>query len=102
MYQRSADLGFGIPFNIASYVLLTHMVAHVTGTKPHELIIQIGDAHVYRNHVEALETQLRREPRPFPKVTFRREINDIDGFDSEDIVVGGYDPYPSIAMKMSV
>ncbi|KAG2124685.1 thymidylate synthase/dCMP hydroxymethylase domain-containing protein [Suillus clintonianus] len=102
MYQRSADLGLGIPFNIASYALLTHMVAHVTGTKPHELIIQLGDAHVYRDHVDALEIQLKREPRSFPKVKFRREINDIDGFDSEDIVVEGYNPYPTIAMKMSV
>lgn len=102
MYQRSADLGLGIPFNIASYALLTHMVAHVTGTKPHELIIQLGDAHVYRDHVDALEIQLKREPRSFPKVKFRREINDIDGFDSEDIVVEGYNPYPTVAMKMSV
>jgi len=102
MYQRSADLGLGIPFNIASYALLTHMVAQVTGTKPHELIIQLGDAHVYRDHVDALETQLHREPRLFPKVKFRREINDIDGFDSEDIVVEGYDPHPTIPMKMSV
>ncbi|KAI1784640.1 thymidylate synthase [Ganoderma leucocontextum] len=68
MYQRSADLGLGIPFNIASYALLTHMVAHVTSTEPHELIIQLGDAHVYRDHVDALRTQLEREPRPFPKL----------------------------------
>ena len=63
MYQRSADLGLGIPFNIASYALLTHMVTHVTGTEAHELVIQLGDAHVYRDHVEALKTQLQREPR---------------------------------------
>ena len=63
MYQRSADLGLGIPFNIASYALLTHMVAHVTDTEAHELIIQLGDAHVYRDHVDALRTQLEREPR---------------------------------------
>ncbi|KAG2339144.1 thymidylate synthetase, isoform CRA_b, partial [Suillus weaverae] len=102
MYQRSADLGLGIPFNIASYALLTHMVAHVTGTKPRELITQLGDAHVYCDHVDALEIQLKREPRPFPEVKFRREMNDTDGFDSEDNVVEGYDLHTTITMKMSV
>ncbi|KAI3618961.1 thymidylate synthase [Moniliophthora roreri] len=103
MYQRSADLGLGIPFNIASYALLTHMMAQVTGTEPHELVIQLGDAHVYRDHVDALKTQLEREPRPFPKLKWAREgINDIEDFVYSDFVVEGYDPYPSIAMKMSV
>ena len=102
MYQRSADLGLGIPFNIASYALLTHMVAHVTGTDAHELVIQLGDAHVYRDHVDALRVQLEREPRPFPKLRFAREVADIDDFRSEDFAVEGYDPHPSIAMKMSV
>ena len=102
MYQRSADLGLGIPFNIASYALLTHMVAHVTGTEAHELVIQLGDAHVYRDHVEALRTQLERTPRPFPKLRIPRAVENIDGFTSEDFVVEGYDPYPAIAMKMSV
>ena len=102
MYQRSADLGLGIPFNIASYALLTHMVAHVTDTDAHELIIQLGDAHVYRDHVDALRVQLEREPRPFPKLRWPRKVESIDDFKSEDIVVEGYDPHPSIAMKMSV
>ena len=102
MYQRSADLGLGIPFNIASYALLTHMVAHVTDTEPHELIIQLGDAHVYRDHVDALRTQLEREPRAFPKLKWTRKVNAIDDFVSEDIVVEGYNPHPSIPMKMSV
>jgi len=102
MYQRSADLGLGIPFNIASYALLTHMVAHVTGTEPHELIIQLGDAHVYKDHVDALNVQLDRVPRAFPKLRFKREIGAIDEFVLEDVLVEGYDPYPSIAMKMSV
>ncbi|KAI0691257.1 thymidylate synthase [Cerioporus squamosus] len=102
MYQRSADLGLGIPFNIASYALLTHMVAHVTDTEPHELIIQLGDAHVYRDHVDALRTQLEREPRPFPKLRWSRKVETIDDFVSEDIVVEGYNPHPTIAMKMSV
>ncbi|KAH9887392.1 thymidylate synthase [Cubamyces lactineus] len=102
MYQRSADLGLGIPFNIASYALLTHMVAHVTDTIPHELIIQLGDAHVYRDHVDALKVQLEREPRPFPKIRWPRKVDNIDDFRTEDFVVEGYDPHPSIAMKMSV
>jgi thymidylate synthase len=103
MYQRSADLGLGIPFNIASYALLTHMIAHVTGTDAHELIIQLGDAHVYRDHVEALEEQLKRTPRQFPSLRWAREgIEDIDEFVFSDFVVEGYDPHPSIAMKMSV
>ncbi|KAI0806234.1 thymidylate synthase/dCMP hydroxymethylase domain-containing protein [Irpex lacteus] len=102
MYQRSADLGLGIPFNIASYALLTHMIAKVTDTEPHELIIQLGDAHVYRDHVDALKVQLEREPRPFPKLRWKRDVKDIDDFVSEDFVVEGYDPHPTIAMKMSV
>jgi thymidylate synthase len=102
MYQRSADLGLGIPFNIASYALLTHMVAKVTDTDPRELIIQLGDAHVYRDHVDALRVQLEREPRPFPKLRWKREVSSIDDFVSEDFVVEGYDPHPTIAMKMSV
>lgn len=102
MYQRSADLGLGIPFNIASYALLTHMVAHVTNTTAHELVIQLGDAHVYKDHVDALEVQLRRVPRPFPTVRWAREVAEIDEFKNGDIVVEGYNPHPSIAMKMSV
>lgn len=103
MYQRSADLGLGIPFNIASYALLTHMIARVTGTQAHELVIQLGDAHVYRDHVEALEEQLKRDPRPFPTLRWGREdIEDIEDFVYDDFVVEGYKPHPSIAMKMSV
>ncbi|KDQ61347.1 hypothetical protein JAAARDRAFT_171498 [Jaapia argillacea MUCL 33604] len=102
MFQRSADLGLGIPFNIASYALLTHMIAHVTETEPHELIIQLGDAHVYKDHIDALEIQLKRIPKEFPKLRLKRKAEHIDEFESEDIVVEGYDPHPSIAMKMSV
>lgn len=102
MYQRAADLGLGIPFNIASYALLTHMIAHVTHTDPHELVIQLGDAHVYRDHVDALEVQLTREPKPFPKLRWKREVEDIDDIGSDDFVVEGYECHPSIAMKMSV
>ena len=102
MYQRSADLGLGIPFNIASYALLTHMIAKVTDTEPRELIIQLGDAHVYRDHVEALKVQVAREPRPFPTLTWAREVNDIDDFRVEDFVVEGYSPHGKLDMKMSV
>jgi thymidylate synthase len=102
MYQRSADLGLGIPFNIASYALLTHMIAHVTGTRPRELIIQLGDAHVYRDHVDALQTQLVREPKMFPKLRFSRNVSSIDDFVYDDIVVENYQSWPTIAMKMSV
>ncbi|KAG8954572.1 Thymidylate synthase [Tulasnella sp. 419] len=105
MYQRSADLGLGIPFNIASYALLTHMIAHVTETEPVELIMQLGDAHVYRDHVEALEVQLKREPREFPKLRWNRtakEIDHIDGFQYDDFVIEGYKPHGKIEMKMSV
>lgn len=103
MYQRSADLGLGIPFNIASYALLTHMIAQVTDTEPHELVIQLGDAHVYRDHVEALEVQLKRDPKPFPKLRWKRKgICNIEEFVYSDFVVEGYESHPSIAMKMSV
>lgn len=103
MFQRSADLGLGIPFNIASYAILTHMVAHVTGTTARELIIQLGDAHVYRDHIEALEIQLKREPRPFPKLHWARsDIKDIEDFQYSDFIVKDYVSHPSIPMKMSV
>ena len=101
MYQRSADLGLGISFN--SYAVLTHMIARVTDTDAHELIIQLGDAHVYRDHVEALEVQLRREPKPFPKLLWARDtIEGIENFLYSDFVVEGYQYHPAIAMKMSV
>ncbi|KAI9455258.1 thymidylate synthase [Lactarius psammicola] len=102
MYQRSADLGLGIPFNIASYALLTHMIARVTHTQPHELIIQLGDAHIYRDHVDALNIQLTRQPRPFPTLRWTRDITDIEDFTYEDFVIEGYDAHPAIPMKMSV
>jgi thymidylate synthase len=102
MYQRSADLGLGIPFNIASYALLTHIMARVTDTEPRELIIQLGDAHIYQDHVDALKKQLEREPRPFPKLEWLKEMNDIDDLQSSDFSLKDYDPWPSIPMKMSV
>lgn len=105
MYQRSADLGLGVPFNIASYSLLVHMIALVTDTIPHEFVLQIGDAHVYRDHVDAVKEQLTREPYPFPEFRFKRtaeEIGDIDGFMLGDFEIVNYKSHGKIAMKMSV
>src|SRR5258708_11029022 len=102
MFQRSADLGLGIPFNIASYALLTHMIAKVTNTEARELVIQLGDAHVYRDHVDALKLQLEREPRPFPTLRWTRNVTDIDDFKDDDFAVDGYQPHGKLEMKMSV
>lgn len=106
MYQRSADLGLGVPFNIASYALLTHMIAHVTNTVPHELVMQLGDAHVYLDHVEPLKRQLERVPTdPFPRLTIARplsEIKDIDGFQTDDFKITNYKHQGKLEMAMSV
>ncbi|XP_013397041.1 thymidylate synthase [Lingula anatina] len=102
MYQRSGDMGLGVPFNIASYSLLTYMIAHVTGLKPGEFVHTLGDAHVYVNHIAALKEQLSREPRPFPKLTIKRNVQNIDDFLYEDFELEGYKPHPKIAMEMAV
>jgi thymidylate synthase len=104
LYQRSCDMGLGVPFNIASYALLTHMLAHVCDLVPGSLTHVMGDAHVYLNHVEALETQLTREPRAFPElgIAERDGRSDMDGWRAEDFVVRGYEPHKGIAMEMSV
>lgn len=86
LYQRSADMGLGVPFNIASYALLTYMIAHVTNLKPGDFIHTLGDTHVYLNHVEPLKEQLERKPRPFPQLKIKREITDIDDFRFEDFI----------------
>ncbi|OIW22993.1 bifunctional dihydrofolate reductase-thymidylate synthase [Coniochaeta ligniaria NRRL 30616] len=103
LYQRSCDMGLGVPFNIASYALLTHMLAHVCDLVPGSLTHVMGDAHVYLDHVDALKTQLEREPRAFPDLEIAREKGgSIDGWKLEDFVIKGYDPHKSIPMKMSV
>ncbi|XP_041972932.1 thymidylate synthase [Aricia agestis] len=102
MYQRSADMGLGVPFNIASYSLLTHMIAHITNLKPGEFIHTTGDTHVYLNHVEPLKQQMEREPRPFPTLKFEREIKSIDDFKFEDFIIENYKPHPKIDMEMAV
>lgn len=102
LYQRSADVGLGVPFNIASYSLLTHMIAHLTGLKASEFVHVMGDTHIYLDHIEPLKTQLTREPSEFPKINFTRKVEDIDDFKFEDIELIGYNPQASIPMKMSV
>lgn len=100
--QRSADVGLGVPFNIASYALLTHMIAHVTNLKPGDFVHSLGDAHIYKDHVESLQKQLDRKPNEFPKIQFKRPVKDIDDFRYEDFDLIGYKPQEPINMKMSV
>ncbi|XP_067654291.1 thymidylate synthase-like isoform X3 [Haliotis asinina] len=102
LYQRSADMGLGVPFNIASYSLLTYMIAHVTGLKTGDFIHTIGDAHVYVNHIEALKEQIKREPKAFPEFKMKRTVENIDDFTMEDFEIVGYNPHPKIKMDMAV
>lgn len=102
MYQRSCDMGLGVPFNIASYALLTHMVAHVCGLRAGEFIHTCGDTHVYANHVDALREQLQREPRPFPTLSFKRNLTEMNDFCYDDLVLHGYAPHKAIKMDMAV
>lgn len=102
MYQRSADVGLGVPFNIASYALLTYMIAHVCGLKVGDFVHSFGDTHVYKNHVDPLKEQLKRVPRPFPKLIINRKVEKIEDFKFEDFTIEGYDPYPTIKMEMAV
>jgi dihydrofolate reductase/thymidylate synthase len=102
MYQRSADMGLGVPFNIASYALLLRMVAHVCEIEPGDFIHVIGDAHVYKSHLEALEKQLKRTPRPLPILKINRKVTDIEDFKFEDFTIVNYNPFPKIKMDMAV
>ena len=102
LYQRSADLFLGVPFNIASYSLLLLMMAQVTGLQPGEFIHTFGDAHIYRNHFEQVELQLTRTPRQLPVMHLNPAVSEIDGFDYDDFTLEGYDPYSLIKGVVSV
>lgn len=102
LYQRSGDYFLGVPFNIASYALLTHMMAHVVGLEVGEFIHTFGDVHIYNNHIEQVKLQLTREPRPLPTLRIRREVPAIDEFSFDDFVIEGYDPHPHIKGEVSV
>ena len=102
LYQRSADVFLGLPFNIASYALLTMMVAQVTGLRPGDFVHTLGDAHLYDNHLEQAQVQLAREPRPLPQMRLDPSVTSIDDFRYEHFTLEGYDPHPHIPAPVAV
>jgi len=102
LYQRSADLFLGVPFNIASYALLTIILAKVSGLEPGEFIHTFGDVHIYENHIPQVKEQLTRKPRPFPTLTINPRVRKLEDFTTDDVILEGYDPYPTMKAELTV
>jgi len=102
LYQRSADLFLGVPFNIASYALLTHMIAQVCGLEPGDFVHTFGDLHLYTNHIDQAKLQLSRELRPLPVLKLNQSVTALENFTIDDIEITGYDPHPHIKGEVAV
>ncbi|OGD66445.1 thymidylate synthase [Candidatus Berkelbacteria bacterium RIFCSPHIGHO2_12_FULL_36_9] len=102
LYQRSADIFLGVPFNIASYALLAHILARVTGNKPGEFIHTFGDVHIYKNHIDAVKEQLKRKPKPFPRISIASKVKNIDNFRPEHVTLKNYQFHPPIKAELAV